>query len=392
MLETKIGESLVQKVKDQVVEWRRFLHQYPELSFQEEETSQFVYETLQSFGSLEVSRPTKTSVTARLVGALPGKSLAMRADMDALPIEEENEFDFASKHPGVMHACGHDGHTAMLLGAAKVLTELQEHIQGEVLFIFQHAEELQPGGAQEMVEVGVMDGIDKVIGLHLFSPVPVGQIGITYGPMTANCDTFDIQIKGQGGHASQPEAGIDPIAIGSQVLNNLQHIVSRSLDPAEKLVVSVTKFHGGTAYNVIPETVNLGGTVRSFSQDVREQTRAKIESIVKGVTEAHGASYEIDYQWGYSSVMNDSEVTQEVEDMVTEVLGSDYVLQAPPQMGSEDFSAFSQQTPGCFIGVGAGNEDKGMVHPHHHPRFTIDEDALEDGLKILVNAPFKLLD
>ncbi|WP_257349786.1 M20 family metallopeptidase [Pseudalkalibacillus decolorationis] len=391
MIETKNSDTFIDEVKDQVVEWRRFLHQNPELSFEEEKTSQFVFDTLQSFGGLEVSQPTKTSVMARLIGKQPGKVLAMRADMDALPINEENDFDFISQNRGVMHGCGHDGHTAMLLGAAKVLSQLKEQIQGEVRFIFQHAEEVPPGGAREMVAAGVMDGVDEVIGIHLMSFLPIGKIGLLSGPATANSDTFDITIFGKGGHSSQPEAAVDPIAIGSQVVNNLQHIVARNFDPQEKLVVSVTKFHGGTANNVIPDTVKLGGTVRNFSQEVREEVPRLMEKIVKGVTEAHGASCQLDYQFGYSSIVNNHELTKKVEGMVQEKFGNDYVEHLPPAMGSEDFSAFSQKAPGCFILVGARNEEKGIVHPHHHPRFTVDEDALAIGVKIFVNAPFELL-
>lgn len=390
MIETKTLDERITEINQEVTAWRRHFHQHPELSFQEENTSQFVYEKLQSFGGLEVSRPTRTSVVARLIGDLPGNVLAMRADMDALPIEEENDFDFVSQNPGVMHACGHDGHTAMMLGAAKILTQLKGQIKGEVRFIFQHAEELQPGGAQEMVKAGVMDGVDKVIGLHLFSPIPLGKLGICYGPASANCDTFSIVIKGRGGHASQPDTSIDPVAIASQVVNNLQHIVSRNSDPQEKLVVSVTNIHGGNADNVIPEKVQLGGTVRSFNEELRKEVHQLIERMLKGITEAHGATYELNYNFGYKSVVNNHELTGQVEKMLEKVFGKGYVEHVSPLMGSEDFSAFSDVVPGCFIPIGAGNEKKGIVYPHHHPRFTVDEDALKDGVKILVNAPFMI--
>ncbi|MFC7393157.1 M20 family metallopeptidase [Scopulibacillus cellulosilyticus] len=383
--------DLVNSVKQDVINWRRYLHENPELSFEEKETSQFVYEKLQSFGNLEVSRPTETSVVARLIGQASGKVIAFRADMDALPILEENDFEFASKNKGVMHACGHDGHTAMLLGAAKILSQMKDDINGEVRFIFQHAEELPPGGAQEMVDAGVMDGVDEIVGLHLMSLLPKGKIGIGYGPITANADTFEIKIHGRGSHASQPENAIDPVAIGSQVVANLQHIVSRNTDPIERLVISVTQFHGGTANNVIPQSVELGGTVRSFNPEIRNNAPKLMKKIIKGVTEAHGASYELDYQFGYASVNNDENVTRKMEEMIEEVFGKDYIEYPPAAMGGEDFSAFLTKAPGCFIPVGAGNKEKGITAPHHHPKFTVDEDSLEDGVKILVNAPFKLL-
>lgn len=199
MSQTIFIQDLIEDVKDEVIGWRRYLHMYPELSFQEEKTAQFVYETLQTFGDLEISRPTKTSVMARLIGQQPGKVIALRADMDALPIEEENDLDFVSQNPGAMHACGHDGHTAMLLGAAKILTQLKDHIKGEVRFLFQHAEELPPGGAQEMVKAGVLDGVDMIIGTHLMSTLPLGKIGLSYGPMMAGADTFNIPWLVRGG-------------------------------------------------------------------------------------------------------------------------------------------------------------------------------------------------
>ncbi len=389
---TKSVDELIAEVKQDVIKWRRYFHQHPELSFEEKKTSQIVYDTLQSFGNLEVSRPTKTSVLAKLKGDQPGDVLGIRADMDALPIQEETDLAFASQNPGVMHACGHDGHTAMLLGAAKILTQLKSQVKGEIRFIFQHAEEKHPGGAIEMVEAGVMDGVDKIIGLHLFSPIPLGKIGIVSGALTSNSDTFDLKIIGKGGHSSQPDTAVDPIAIGAQVITNLQHVVSRNTDPLEKIVISVTEFHAGTAKNIIPDSVALGGSVRTFSKDVRAEAVKLIERIAQGVTAAHGASYQLNYNYGYGSVINDPVLTQKVEETVRDVLGEDYVYHAPPTMGGEDFSAFLQKAPGCFIPVGAGNVEKGIIHPHHHPKFTVDEEALEDGVKIIVNASFKLLD
>ncbi|MCX7571372.1 M20 family metallopeptidase [Tumebacillus sp. DT12] len=383
--------GLVDEVKADVVKWRRYLHQHPELSFYEEETAQYVYNMLESFGNLELSRPTKTSVVARLIGSQPGKVLAIRADMDALPITEENEFEFTSKNPGVMHACGHDGHTAMLLGTAKVLAGMKEQIRGEVRFLFQHAEELFPGGAQEMVDAGVMEGVDAVIGTHLWSTIEIGKVGVLAGPMMASPDMFQIFIQGKGGHAALPHQTIDSIAIGAQVVTNLQHIVSRYNDPLEPLVVSVTKFIGGTTHNVIPGTVEIMGTVRSFDATLRAEVPKLMERVVKGITEAHGASYTFHYSMGYSPVINDAEITGVVRETVREVLGEEALFEMQPNMGGEDFSAYQQAAPGSLFFVGAGNQEKGIVYPHHHPRFTIDEDALETGVKLFVNATFKIL-
>lgn len=384
-------DNLVEQVSEEVVGWRRYLHQHPEVSFEEEQTAQFVYDTLQAFGEMELSRPTKTSVVAKLRGGKPGKVLGIRADMDALPIEEENTFDFASTRRGAMHACGHDGHTAMLLGAAKILSELKDDMPGEVRFIFQHAEELYPGGAEELVAAGVMNGVDAVIGIHLWAPMEVGSIGVSAGALMAAPDTFEIKIIGKGGHAAQPNLTVDSIAIGAQVVTNLQHVVARNTDPLEPIVLSVTKFIGGTAYNVIPGTVELTGTVRTFNPDLRAAVPELMERIVKGLTEAHGATYEFKYENGYRPVVNDEQVTAKLRETLLEVFGPEVVVEAIPTMGGEDFSAYQQKTPGTFFFVGAGNKEKGIVYPHHHPRFTVDEDALPMGVKAFVNAAFKLL-
>jgi amidohydrolase len=382
----------VDVVTSEVVRWRRHLHRNPELSFKEEETAQFVYETLRSFGdNLELSRPTPTSVVARLIGARPGRTVAIRADMDALPIEEENDFEFVSRTPGVMHACGHDGHTAMLLGTAKILSGMKEGINGEVRFLFQHAEELYPGGAQQKVDAGAMEGVDLVIGTHLWAPLNIGKIGVAYGAMMGAPDTFWITIKGKGGHGAMPHQAVDSIAIGAQVVTNLQHVVSRNTDPIDNVVVSVTKFTGGTAHNVIPGCVEMLGTVRTLDPEVRKKVPELMERVVKGVTEAHGATYEFEYQFGYRPVINDEEVTRVMEETVREVFGEETLEMVRPNMGGEDFSALQQKAPGTFFWVGAGNEEKGITYPHHHPRFTIDEDALPYGVKMFLNATFKLM-
>jgi amidohydrolase len=389
---TATFDDLVEDVMSEVVGWRRHLHRNPEVSYHEDETSRFVYETLETFGNLELSRPTKTSVMARLVGAPGGRTLAIRADMDALPIQEENDFEFASQNPGAMHACGHDGHTAMLLGTAKILSVMRDRIRGEVRFLFQHAEELSPGGAEEMVEAGVMDGVDVVIGAHLWSQLPVGKIGVTYGPMMAAPDIFEVTIQGKGGHAAMPHQVVDSIAVGAQVVTNLQHVVSRETDPIDDVVVSVSKFSGGTTHNVIPGTVEMVGTIRTLDPEVREKVPELMERVIQGVTQAHGASYEFRYKPGYRPVINDEEVTREIEETVKDVFGEDSLEIMRPNMGGEDFSAYLQRAPGTFFLVGAGNEVKGIVHPHHHPRFTIDEDSLGYGVKMFVNAAFRLLD
>lgn len=384
-------DELVSSINEEVIEWRRYLHENPELSFQEENTAQFVYDKLKSFGDLEISRPTKTSIVARLIGDHPGKVLAIRADMDALPIHEENKIEFRSKKDGIMHACGHDGHTAMLLGAAKLLCSLKNQIKGEIRFIFQHAEELPPGGAIEMVSAGVLDGVDLIIGAHLTSSLETGKIGLNYGPIMAGADMFKITIIGEGGHASQPNQTVDPILIGTQVVTNIQHIVSRKIDPIDTAVISVTQFNGGTAINVIPNFVTIGGSVRSFKPEVRNNLPKLIEQIVKGITDAHGAKYEIEYHFGYSPVNNDDVTTSLIDQTVCELLGEENRVLINPIMGSEDFSAFLNEVPGAYFFIGSRNETEGIVYPHHHPKFNIDEKALKDGVKIFVQGAFNIL-
>ncbi len=381
-----------ESVRQDVLQWRRHLHAHPELSFQEEETANFVYDILKTFAGLEVSRPTRTSVMARLIGSSPRPVLAVRADMDALPITEENDFGFASQNPGVMHACGHDGHTAMLLGTAKVLSGLREQVAGEVRFLFQHAEELFPGGAQEMVDAGVMDGVDLVIGAHLWMPLAVGMVGVAAGPLTAAPDTFRIIVRGRGGHAAQPHMTVDSVAVGAQIVTNLQHIVSRCTDPLDRLVLSVTKFHAGTADNIIPETAELEGTVRSFNPQLRQDVPALMERIVRGITEAHGARYEFSYEQGYRPVVNDGKVTRWLREALAETFGPErLVVDGLTTMGGEDFSAFQTKAPGTFILIGAANPHEGIIYPHHHPRFTVDEDALAVGVGAFVGSIPRLL-
>lgn len=384
-------QSDVEKITDQVVSWRRHLHQNPEVSFTEVKTSQFVYDTLQSFGGLELSRPTQTSVVARLVGSKPGPVLAIRADMDALPIQEENAFDFVSQVPGAMHACGHDGHTAMLLGTAKILVQHKDQLSGEVRFIFQHAEELPPGGAREIVNAGVLDDVSAIIGIHLWSPLQVGQIQVLAGPFMAAGDVFEITIMGKGGHAAQPNLTVDSVAVAAQVVTNLQHIVSRVVDPLEPSVVSVTRIVGGTANNIIPSSVQLGGTVRCFNPALRDTIPEKMEQVIRGITQAHGATYEFNFTKGYAPVSNDPAVTQRIRSALVNAFGEQTVVEGVPTMGGEDFSGYQQIIPGTFFFVGAGNTEKGITYPHHHPRFTVDEDALPIGIESFLNIVFDML-
>lgn len=375
----------------QVVAWRRQLHQHPEVSFQEHKTAQFICDTLLGMPGLELSRPTETSVVARLIGSQPGRVIAVRADIDALPIEEENDVSYRSAVRGVMHACGHDGHTAIVLGLARLLSSHRESIPGEVRFLFQHAEELSPGGAEALVEAGAMDGVHQIIGLHLWASMPFGRIGLVSGPAMAAPDTFQCTIIGTGGHAAIPHETIDPIAIGAQVVSALQHIVSRQVDPLDPCVLSVTQFIAGTAFNVIPNSAYIAGTVRTFDAALRRTVPERMERLIKGITEGFGARYNFVYEYGYRPVVNDPALTQLLAGVVARTFGEATLDPMRPSMGGEDFSAYQQRAPGVFAFIGAGNADAGITYPHHHPRFDVDERSLDLGLRYLTAATHELL-
>lgn len=378
----------------QMINWRRYLHQYPELSFNEFKTAQYISEQLKELGDIEVSHPIKTSVMGRLKGKKgPSKTIAIRADIDALPIKEATNHSFISKVDGVMHACGHDGHAAILLGTAKVLAELQDELAGEFVFLFQHAEEVPPGGAREMVAAGVLDNVDYVLGLHLWSTVPVGEIQITEGSVSAASDIFDVTIEGKSGHASQPDSAIDALAIASQIVTNLQHIISRVIDPLENGVVSITRFHSGDAYNVIPDKAHLGGSVRALTNEVREQIKQNIEQVCTNIATAHNAKATLNYKYGYDPVINNKELTASIFKHVQHQFKDDEcinVLKTAPMLTGEDFSAFSNVVPSCYVGIGAMKNENGPIFPHHHPQFDINEDALQIALKYYITTALHL--
>jgi amidohydrolase len=380
----RLASVEIDEVAADAVAWRRHLHAHPELSFHEQETARFIRETLASFGGLEIESPTATSVVARLRGGRPGPTLALRADIDALPIQEESGVEFSSRTEGVMHACGHDGHTAILLAVARLLVARRAEVSGEIRFLFQHAEEVPPGGAAELVASGALEGADAVLGGHLISTLEVGKVAALDGVCTAAADTFTVRIHGHGGHAAFPHKTVDPIAVSAQAITNLQHIVSRNTPPLESIVLSVTRIAGGTADNVIPESIEFGGTVRSYRQEARERTRETMARILEGVTAAHGASYELDYVEGYGSVVNDPRLAA----IVRMAAGADRVVGFDRLMAGDDFSAYLRVAPGCFFFIGGGDE---RAFPHHHPRFTIDERALPVGIDTFTQATLRFL-
>jgi amidohydrolase len=379
------------ELEAEAIAWRRHLHANPELSFEEVETSRFVHDTLAGFGGLELERPTPTSVVAHLRAGRPGKTLALRADIDALPIQEESGVEFASRRPGVMHACGHDAHTAMLLATAKRLVERRAELAGEVRFVFQHAEEKPPGGASELVAAGVMEGVDLVVGCHIVSRLEVGQVLIAVGPWMAAADMFEITLTGVGGHAGQPQLSVDPIVAAAALVTGFQQIVSRETSPLDSAVVSVTRISGGTANNVIPGEVVLGGTVRTLKPETRTRTREALERILRGVSEAYGVEHRFDWIEGYAPVVNDPEVAGIVERAARAELGDEAIAAPQSIMAGEDFSAYLQVVPGAFFNLGARNEAIGARWPHHHPRFAIDEAALRNGIAVLARTALDTL-
>ncbi|WP_216320176.1 amidohydrolase [Deinococcus aestuarii] len=381
----------VTDLREQLVAWRRHLHMHPEVGFHEHETAAYIEAELRKMPGLTVSRPTGTSVLAVLKGGKPGRTLLLRADIDALPMEEENTFEYVSQNPGAMHACGHDGHTAILLGVARLLSGDAANVPGEVRMIFQHAEEIGPGGAEELVmQTELMDGVDVVTGLHLNSQLPVGMVAVKPGAFMAAPDTIHITIKGKGGHGAHPEETVDPIAVGAQVVTNLQHVVSRHVAALDALVVSVTSFHSGTTHNVIPDTANMLGTVRTFDAELRERAPGMIERVIKGVCEAHGAGYEFRYEPGYRPVINTDWVAAQLREIALETVGPEHYRDAKPTMGGEDFSAYLQKAPGAYFNVGSGSDEADSRWPHHHPRFTLDEASLETGVRMLHAAALRL--
>ena len=377
-----------------VIADRRHLHQHPELGFQEFETSRFVAERLRSLGLDEVQTEVgRTGVVGILKGGKPGKVVALRADMDALPITELNEVDYKSKNDGVMHACGHDAHISMLLGAARLLAAHRDELPGTVKFIFQPAEE-GLGGAKAMLEAGALENPkpDAIFGLHIWNDDPAGKvIAHDHVAMVAG-DGFQMTIKGKGGHGAQPHTTIDPIVIGSQIVSALQTIVARNLDPISSGVVTVGPLHAGTASNVNPDTAGLRGTIRSARPEDRALMHRRVEEISRGIAEAMGAEVEITILFGVPAVINKPEMAQIVRDAVTDIFGADHLMNAPMKMVSEDMSLFLNEVPGCYYFVGSNNPEKGYVYSHHHARFDIDEEAMAVGVGSLAGSARRFLE
>jgi amidohydrolase len=375
----------IRALQPQLSVWRRRLHQRPELGFQEQFTAEFIAGKLREWGIEHETGIAQTGIVAVVTGDRPGPVLAIRADMDALPIQEENAVDYRSQHDGRMHACGHDGHVAIALGTAYYLSQHRD-FAGMVKFIFQPAEE-GPGGAQPMVEAGVLKNpdVDAIIGLHLWNNLPLGKVGIRAGAMMAAVELFECTIHGRGGHGAMPHQTVDSILVGAQVVTALQTIVARNLDPLQSGVVTVGKFEAGTASNVIADSAYLRGTVRYFDPALADFFDRRIEDIIAGTCQSHGATYEFRYHRLYPPVINDGAIAHLIrtaaEDVVETPAG---VVPDCQTMGGEDMSFFLQEVPGCYFFLGSANIDRQLAYPHHHPRFDFDETALGLGVEIFV--------
>lgn len=375
-------EELAEKIdskKDRIIEIRRHLHENPELSFQEEETATYISDFYRNVpvDSVETNYGGQRGVVVMIKGGQPGKTIALRADFDALPIEEETGLSFASKNKGVMHACGHDGHTAYMLILAETLAEMKSQLKGTIKIIHQPAEEVPPGGAIGMIKAGVMDDVDAIFGIHVMSPMETGNVYYRSGNAQTGRSYFKLRIQGKGGHGSSPHTANDAIVAASAFVMNVQTIISRRIDPFDTAVVTIGSFDGKGTFNIIKDTVTLEGDVRSVSDNARETVEKEVRQMADGLATTYGVSVELEYKNDYPVLYNDPEITERVQQVleVANISEVKNVLEVNPQPPSEDFAYYLQEKPGCFFYVGARPKEK-QWYPHHHPKFDIDEKSL----------------
>ncbi|WP_281355716.1 M20 family metallopeptidase [Virgibacillus ihumii] len=374
----------------EMIEIRRYLHQYPELSFHETKTAQYIADYYEKLDIPYETNVGGNGVIATLKGEKPGKTVALRADFDALPIQEENDVPYKSKVDGVMHACGHDGHTASLLTLAKAMKFFQQDLSGTIVFVHQHAEEYAPGGAKPILESGKLDHVDAVFGSHLWATTPFGVLQTSKDVFMAGVDRFEIKVQGQGGHGGYPHETKDAIVIASQLVSNLQQITSRRLDPLDTAVLTIGIFESGSAFNIIADSAKLVGTVRYLNKDVQKKVMAEMERIIKGTCEGYDASYKFNYVQGYPPLKNHAEDAELVMKASSKVDEIDTAEDIKPVMGGEDFAYYTMEKPGAYFFTGAKKEDN--PYPHHHPKFDIDERAIPVAAKTLISAYFAYQD
>jgi amidohydrolase len=381
--------KLVQQYKELIVDTRRDLHRIPEPAYTEEKTSAYVAEYLKKEDLEMQTGIAQTGVVALMKLAGPGKTLMIRSDMDALPVSEETGLPFASRHTGAMHACGHDAHMAMVLGAATILNKVKDRLKGNIKFLFQPAEE-GPGGAKPMIEAGVMENprVDHSIGCHVWPALPEGIIGVKAGRLMAAMDRFDIKIIGKGGHGAMPHLCIDALEVGTQVANALQRIASRQMNPLSPTVVTIGRFHAGTTFNVIPGEAELCGTTRTFDRDIWNSWPERIEKIVRGVCESMGADYELKYTQGYPPLFNDESMVEVVRRCAEQIVGKERVMEPEPTMGGEDMAFYLERSKGCFFFLGVGRQG---CAPLHNPKFDLNEEIMLIGTETYCRVAFELL-
>jgi amidohydrolase len=381
-------KDLAEALKPRLIEIRRHIHSHPELSGQEYETAAYVAGVLSSCGIVVQKAIGKTGVIGELVGRTDDRLVAIRTDMDALPITERTKLEFASCQPGIMHACGHDVHTTVGLGTAMVLSQLGEVLPGNIRFLFQPAEEIAQG-AGWMVEDGAMNDVSAIFSLHVFPSIPAGSVGIRYGALTAAADDLEIIIMGESGHGARPHEAIDAIWIASQVITTLQQAISRTQNPLRPMVLTIGQISGGRAPNVIADQVKLSGTVRSLHPETHANLPDWIEKIVGNICQTYGATYQMNYRRGVPSVQNDLALTQLLEASAKEAWGSDRIQILPePSLGAEDFAVYLQKAPGTMFRLGVGFRDK-QNYPLHHPQFEVDESAIVTGVVTLAYAIYQ---
>lgn len=383
-------KASVKKYEEEMIAFRRDLHQHPELQWEEFRTTQKVADEMDKLG-IPYRKTVPTGLIAELVGGKPGKTVALRADMDALPVQELNEgLAYKSLEDGKMHACGHDAHTAMLVTAAKALKEIQSDIKGTIRFIFQPSEE-NAKGAKAMVEQGAVEEVDNVFGIHIWSQMPSGKVSCVVGSSFASADIFTIDFTGRGGHGAMPDACIDATMVASAFVMNVQAIVSRETHPLDPVVVTIGRMDVGTRFNVIAENARLEGTVRCFSIETRERVKKAIQRYAEHTALTYGATAAVDYQYGTLPVVNDERDALFAQKIIQDSFGEDALLQEPPTTGGEDFSYFTEYTPGCFALVGCGNPDKDTEWAHHHGKFNVDEDAMKMGAEMYAQYAYNYL-
>jgi len=391
MLTDKI-KTLVGKHYDEAVRIRRQLHMYPETGFNEVKTAGLVAETLAKLGVKTQTGIAKTGVLGIVEGAKPGRTVLLRADMDALEMAEETGLDFESKTPGVMHACGHDGHTAGLLLCAMVLSEMKDELHGNVKLMFQPAEETE-GGALPMIQEGILENpkVDAAFACHLWGQAKEGTVLVRSGPTMASPDVFSVDIIGKGGHGAMPHLAVDPIVIAAQVINGFQAIASRGVNPMEPAVISVCEINGGTAHNVIPKSVRMTGTVRTFSEKLRKDIPEAMEALVAGIARAQKGDYEFEFLPQYPPMINDEKMTNLAQSSISKVIGPENVLQMKePNMGGEDFAYLCRSVPSSFFFVGIAKDAENPVL-HHNPKFDWNEDVLRISAASLCQIAFDFL-